>query len=260
MRRRAFTLIELLVVVAIIAVLIAILIPSLSKAREMAIRSACAANLKGQGQMFAMYGSQFSDRLPLVTASTTVRMNEQPPNYLNVLMSANPAAAGSTATIGPKLFICPANNGSANQDWTSGKLGYSYLNIRGLTTDFTKPGGTSSLPTIPTTLRPSPLLGYRDKWTGTLFASSTELALDNIVSSIVGGQNDFSAPTPMSNISTNHMKSDTYPSGANLLYFDGHVSFRPMVGIPTAPTPTGSGQVKLNMPSDAAITFYFPKP
>src|SRR2546425_989730 len=63
-RVRAFTLIELLVVVAIIALLIAILLPSLGKARENARRAVCGTQLKGQGSSFAIYAGQFNDYLP----------------------------------------------------------------------------------------------------------------------------------------------------------------------------------------------------
>ena len=60
-RTRAFTLIELLVVVAILAVLMAILLPSLSKARENAKAARCLANLHGIGQGLVIYEQLNSD-------------------------------------------------------------------------------------------------------------------------------------------------------------------------------------------------------
>src|SRR5438477_6280871 len=56
-RRRAFTLVELLVVIGIIAVLIAILLPALNRAREQAYTTMCAAHMKQLHNAFLMYAN-----------------------------------------------------------------------------------------------------------------------------------------------------------------------------------------------------------
>ncbi len=61
--RRAFTLVELLVVIAIIAILMSILLPSLSRAREQAKQTVCLANQKTLALAFVQYANEHRDAI-----------------------------------------------------------------------------------------------------------------------------------------------------------------------------------------------------
>jgi len=58
-RKKGFTLIELLVVISIIAMLLAILMPSLQKVKEQAKNITCASQLRQQGIAFVSYSTDY---------------------------------------------------------------------------------------------------------------------------------------------------------------------------------------------------------
>ena len=69
-RSRAFTLIEVLVTIAVIAILVGLLVPSLSGVRHTARATACGSQLRSLGTAWSMYANDFAERaMPLAYTS-----------------------------------------------------------------------------------------------------------------------------------------------------------------------------------------------
>lgn len=114
--RAAFSLIDLLVSIAVVAVLIALMMPSLSSVREAARRVVCASNVRQIGLGLAMYADDARGLLPYTKFANVNRSNSQSQSMvilrdapqtwdgLGLLFSAEYLDA-------PGVFYCPSHHG-----------------------------------------------------------------------------------------------------------------------------------------------------
>ena len=108
--RNAFTLIELLVVIAIIAILAALLLPALSRAKDKSKRTVCINNLRQINQGLRMYTDDFSDFSPNTPATNSSPSLENFVAFTGFkkLMKGNVGLNGASSPK-DKLFACPAD-------------------------------------------------------------------------------------------------------------------------------------------------------
>jgi prepilin-type N-terminal cleavage/methylation domain-containing protein len=138
LHRRGLSLIELVVCIAVVAVLLGILLPALSRARQVANRSVCANNLRQIGIGWMLYVQDNNDRLP--------RHDELPdwkyggvefagPDRTPILAQSRPInkyieeqAEGTAGSLASALFRCPSDVGIFMRGSTSaGQPGMSIL-------------------------------------------------------------------------------------------------------------------------------------
>jgi len=110
-KKTGFTLVELLVVIGIIAVLIAILLPSLNKAREQAKRIQCASNLRQLYTCMRIYASENKDACPIgyiQEKAFSYIMNWCNPNSSPAKPSQMGLLVAANVVKSPQTFYCPA--------------------------------------------------------------------------------------------------------------------------------------------------------